>query len=246
MQALERPSFDTEASKRIYQYVERHGPTEPARIRDAVPVPPGPFDVQVDRLKAKGYLTEEAGTLRLALSVGDGDTYTDTGTTYTIRPAGETDVDDLVALIREVTAAEPYVRANRVAASIRYEDTINRHNTVESRVCFVAAADSTLVGWTHIVLPQVDALQDTARQTVGVRPTARGQGIGSRLLERGLDWAVENGYRKVYNSIPATNEEARRFLENRGWHVEAVRDDHYTIEGNLVDEVMLAYTVPEA
>jgi len=74
MQALERPSFDTEASKRIYQYVERHGPTAPARIRDAVPVPPAPFQVQVDRLKAKGYLTEEAGTLRLALSVGDEDT----------------------------------------------------------------------------------------------------------------------------------------------------------------------------
>lgn len=26
---------------------------------------------------------------------------------------------------------------------------------------------------------------------------------------------------------------------------EAVRDDHYTIDDELVDEVMLAYTVPE-
>lgn len=244
MQALERPSFDTEASKRIYQYVERHGPTEPDRIRDAVPVPPDQFHVQVDRLKANGYLKEQAGALRLALSVGDEDTYTANGTTYTIRPARQADVDSLVDTIRAATAADPYVGAERVAEHFRYDDTVTRHNTVESRVCFVAAGAPGLVGWTHLDLPQVEHLQGTARQTVGVRPAYRGQGIGSHLLEQGLDWAAEHGYRKVYNSVPATNEEARAFLEARGWHVEAVRDEHYTIDDDLVDEVMMAYTVP--
>lgn len=246
MQALERPSFETEASKRIYQHVERHGPTEPDRIRDAVPVQPDQFRVQVDRLKAKGYLESDAGTLRLAISVGGEATYSTRETSYTIRPARQGDVDDLVDSIEAVTAADPYVRAEHVAEHLRYDDTVTRHNTVESRVCFVAAAQDVLVGWTHLELPHVPALRDTARQTVGVRPTARGRGIGSQLLDTGVDWAATNGYRKVYNSIPATNENARAFLEARGWEVEAVRDDHYTIDGTLVDEVMMAYTPAES
>lgn len=242
MQALERPSFETEASKRIYQHVERHGPTEPDRIRDAVPVPPDQFRVQVERLKANGYLEAEAGTLRLGISVGEEATYTSEDTSYTIRPARQADVEDLVELLQAVTDADPYVRAEHVAEHLRYDETVTRHNTVESRVCFVAAGEADLVGWTHLELPHVPALRDTARQTVGVRPSARGRGIGSQLLDQGVDWAARNGYRKVYNSIPATNRNARAFLEAHGWAVEAIRDDHYTIDGRLVDEVMMAYT----
>ena len=79
-------------------------------------------------------------------------------------------------------------------------------------------------------------------ETVGVREAYRGRGIGSRLLRRGLDWAEANGYRKVYNSVPTTNDEALDFLENRGWETEGIRKDHYTIGDRYVDEVMLAYT----
>jgi ribosomal protein S18 acetylase RimI-like enzyme len=49
----------------------------------------------------------------------------------------------------------------------------------------------------------------------------------------------------VYNSLPATNEDAVAFLESHGWTVEAVREDHYEIDGDLVDEVMLARRLDE-
>jgi ribosomal protein S18 acetylase RimI-like enzyme len=78
--------------------------------------------------------------------------------------------------------------------------------------------------------------------TVGVREAYRQQGVGSQLLGRGLDWAEANGYQKVYNSVPMTNDEALSFLEAHGWETEGIRRDHYTIEDELVDEVMMAYT----
>ncbi|MFU8868139.1 GNAT family N-acetyltransferase, partial [Natronococcus sp.] len=68
----------------------------------------------------------------------------------------------------------------------------------------------------------------------------RGHGLGGHLLERGLEWAASQGYERVYQSIPSTNEAAVEFLEGHGWEVEAVREGHYKIDGEYVDEVMMA------
>jgi ribosomal protein S18 acetylase RimI-like enzyme len=71
----------------------------------------------------------------------------------------------------------------------------------------------------------------------------QGYGIGSALLERGLSWAGANGYEKLYNSIPATNNDALSFLESKGFETEAVREDHYKIDDAYIDEVMMAIVV---
>ncbi|MFB6269862.1 MAG: N-acetyltransferase family protein, partial [Halobacterium sp.] len=47
------------------------------------------------------------------------------------------------------------------------------------------------------------------------------------------------GYEKIYNSVPASNEDAIAFLEEHGWAVEARRSDHYKLGDEYVDEVML-------
>lgn len=259
MQAIERPAFETEASKHIYEYVERHGTAARHTVREVVALPPDQFREQLDRLKSKGYLDERGSTLRLGFDVGAVEEYTTGDVTYTIRPGRHADFDDLVDAIRDVTEDDAYAIAESVAEQLLYEETVTRHNTVESRMFFVATVDEgesqngsegsggsstrdDVVGWTHLDLPQVEKLRDTARQTVGVRETHRGHGIGSHLLKRGLDWAEANGYRKMYNSVPATNEDALAFLEAHDWNTEAIRKDHYTIDDQVVDEVMMAYT----
>lgn len=241
MQASERPTFDSETSKRIYEYVERHGTAKRNMLLDIVSVPAEEFRTHLEDLKSKGYLDDEGGTLSLALEVGAIEEFeTDTGTVV-VRPARQSDFEGVVDTIRDVTAEETYVVAESIAEQLLYEETITRHNTVKSRVFFVAAVDQDVVGWTHLDLPQLSKVQETAQQTVGVREAYRGSGIGSRLLQRGLEWAEANGYRKLYNSIPVTNEQAIEFLDSHGWETEAIRRDHYTIDDEFVDEVMMAY-----
>ncbi|AXR78401.1 GNAT family N-acetyltransferase [Natrarchaeobaculum sulfurireducens] len=241
MRAPDRPTFDDETSKEIYQYVERHGTAARHRVRDAASVSAERFQEHLDDLKTKGYLEEDGGTIRVPLDAGSIEEYTTDDLTYTVRPARHTDFEAVVDAIRDVTATETYVVAETVAEQLLYDDTISRHTTVESRMFFVATVDAEVVGWTHLDLPHVEKLRDTAQLTVGVRPDYRGQGIGTRLLSRGLDWAEANGYRKVYNSVPATNDVALAFLGEHGWNTEGIRKNHYTIDDELVDEVMMAY-----
>ena len=242
MKPLERPTFRTDASKQIYQYVERHGTAARHQTRSAVGLSSEEFEDELEWLIMKGYLEDEGGTLRIGLNAGSVEEHVGADLTYTIRPARQEDFEGLIDTIRDVTAEDTYVVAESIADRLLYEDTVQRHNTVESRVFFVAAHNGDVIGWIHLDLPQSDKLQSTAQLTVGVREDFRQQGVGSQLLGRGLDWAEANGYQKVYNSVPMTNDEALSFLEDHGWETEGIRRDHYTIGDKLVDEVMMAYT----
>jgi len=242
MEVAERPTFESEVSKRIYEYVERHGTANRHIVQQTVSAPAEEFERELDRLESRGYLDDDGGTLRVALDVGAVEEYEGTDTSFTIRPAGQDDFEGLVAAIRAVTDEETYVVAESIAEQLLYEETVTRHNAVESRVFFVATVDGTVVGWTHLDLPQVSRVRETAKQTVGVVPEHRRSGIGGKLLQRGLDWAEANGFRKVYNSVPVTNAAALEFLGDHGWETEAIRRDHYTIDGEYVDEAMMAYT----
>lgn len=240
MQTMERPTFQTEASKEIYQFVERHGTAARHRVREMVSLSPETFREELSRLTEKDYIEDEGGTLRLAIEVGSVERHSTEEGTYTIRPARSKDFERLVELIRAVTETAEYVVAESVAEQLLYEDTVIRHNAVESRVFFLAMQGGDAIGWTHLDLPQVEKLQNTARVTVGVHEQDRGHGIGSQLLGRALEWARANGYQKVYNSVPAVNDEAMAFLESHGWYTEGIRRDHYTLDGEMVDEVMMA------
>lgn len=242
MKAVITPTFEMDAAKEIYEFVERHGSATRRTLRNVVPCTPREFRVYLDDLIEKGYLEETAGTIQLALDVGSGKRYESEGVSCTIRPGQPDDFESLIDTIRNVTDDKSYVVAESVAEKLLYEDTVTRHNPVQSRVFFVAATENDIVGWTHLDLPQLEQLKDSARQTVGVRDTYRGYGIGSELLQRGIDWADASDFRKVYNNIPATNEAAMDFLEEHGWDTEAIRQDHYTIDGEPVDEVMMSYT----
>ena len=242
MKPLERPAFKSDASMEIYQYVERHGTAARHKTRSAIDLSSNEFQEELDWLVTKGYLAEDGGTLRIGLNAGSVEEHLSEAFNYTIRPARQEDFEGLIETIRDVTAEDTYVVAETIAERLLFEDTVQRHNRVESRIFFVATKDGTVIGWTHLDLPQVEKLQRTAQLTVGVREEFRSHGVGSQLLERALDWAEANGYQKVYNSVPMTNDGAIAFLENNGWDTEGVRKDHYTIDDESVDEVMMAYS----
>ena len=142
--------------------------------------------------------------------------------------------------MHDALADKTYIVGENVAETIEHENVLLRHNEVQSRNVFVATVGGKVVGWVHLDHPEMDALDHTAELTVGVVGDYRGKGIGDHLLDRATRWAAENDIEKLYNSVPATNERAIGFLEDHGWETEAVREQHYRIGDDYVDEVMMA------
>ncbi len=241
MEFSEKLEFGHEDRKRIYEYVERHGTADADEVQQSLRIDPGGFRHHVAILRRDGYLSEDDDdVLTVSLETGAEEEFIDENVSFSIRPARQEDLTGIVGAIRQVAEEGTYIVAETVADEIDHQEALLRHNELESRMFFVATVNDDVVGWVHLHAPELDKLSHTAELTVGVLDEYTGHGIGSHLLERGLEWAGSNGYEKVYQSAPSTNQNAIEFLKAHGWETEAVRKDHYKIGGEYVDEVMMA------
>ncbi|MBZ6497046.1 GNAT family N-acetyltransferase [Natrinema longum] len=257
-----RHRFTHNRRRRIYEYVERNGAVEPESVRRNVLIRPETeskparsgsdlepsvtmsteeFTHHVSVLERDGYLDERNGKLRIALPMNADETTIEFDDLEAIvRPAQQEDITGIVGVIETIATGETHVVAAKLADEISRNDVLLRHNESEDRVFFVATVDDDTVGWLHVEGMRFPNLAHTAELTVGVLERYRGNGLGSTLMDRGLEWARSQDYRKIHQRLPATNERAISFLEDQGWTVESTRDGHYHIDGDLVDEVQLA------
>lgn len=236
------PAFETEDRKRLYAYIREHGPVSHQELYESeiTSIEPDRYRQLVAILKRDGYLKERNGRLHVAFEPGESQEHATPDFDFTVRPARQEDLSGIVGIMQQVTERGSYIVAESIAEQIDYDDILIQNTEIESRMFFVAVANDEVVGWVHLEASELEKLHHTAELTMGVLEEYRGHGIGSRLLSRGTRWAEDNGYVKVYQSIPATNASAIRFLEEAGWETEAVREDHYLIDGEFVEEVMMA------
>jgi ribosomal protein S18 acetylase RimI-like enzyme len=241
---LRRPlEFDHDDRKAIYEFVEEHGEVAPDEAQsECLPHDPGGFRHHVAILRRNGYLERtDDGQLRVAVDSDEAaEEFDRDELSFRVRPARQADLTGIVGAMRQVVEDGSYIVAETVAQEVDHDQALLRHNELEERMFFVATVDDEVVGWVHLRSPELSKLAHTAELTVGVLEEYRDHGIGSHLLQRGLEWAASRGFEKVYQSIPSTNEEAIAFLQDHGWEVEAVREGHYVIDGEYVDETMLA------
>jgi ribosomal protein S18 acetylase RimI-like enzyme len=90
----------------------------------------------------------------------------------------------------------------------------------------VAEADGQVVGatWTRIV-PAFGHIDDTTPElAISMLPEWRGQGVGSRIMERLFGILAESGYRRTSLSVQKDNP-AVRFYRRLGYVVTAERPD---------------------
>lgn len=240
MEITESLNFEHKDRKDLYDYIESHGTVREDEARRALNLDPAALGHHLTVLRRDGYIRKVGDKVQVAYEEEDAETYEADGHTVTIRAAQEVDLDRLVDAIHEVADEGTYIEAETVADVIDHEEVVMRHNEIHSRMFFVATIEDDVVGWVHLDLPEAEKLSHTAVLTVGLRSKFRGHGIGGKLLERGIEWARSHRFEKLYNSVPSTNEQAISFLEDHGWETEAVREDHYKIGGDYVDEVMMA------
>jgi ribosomal protein S18 acetylase RimI-like enzyme len=240
MEFVEKPQFDHQNRREIYNYVERNGATRPEQVRRALNLDSRAFGHHLAILRRDSILKKVDGRLRLAFDAGVEEEYESGDIAFTIRQAREEDLTGLVGAIRSSLGGGEYVRAESVADIVDREGVLLRHNQIGSRIFFVATVGEDVVGWVHLKHRDLRKLDHTVEFTLGVLEEYQQEGIGSHLLERGIEWAGSQGFEKLYNSVPSSNERAIAFLESRGFHVEAIREDHYKLDGTHLDEVMMA------
>ena len=136
---------------------------------------------------------------------------------YIIRPARETDMDQVHQLICELAVYEKEPQAVEIKVADLKADGFGKNPKFK---CFVACKNEEVLGmalcyprystWKGLVIHLEDLI---------VTAEARGKGLGGRLLTRVVRYAREQGARRVSWEVLDWNEPAIEFYKARGARV---------------------------
>ena len=110
-------------------------------------------------------------------------------------------------------------------------DFITAYNPARER-CWIAEMNGQVVGSVFVV--QADDTTAKLRLLL-VEPTARGLGLGSRLVEECIRFARRAGYQKLMLWTNSVLVEARRIYEKAGFALVAA-EEHHSFGHDLVGE----------
>lgn len=129
-----------------------------------------------------------------------------------LRVAGPDDLELFAALEAEVFAEDPWT-PYMIAEEL---------SSPSSRYWIATDESGDVVGYGGVKVggDQADVM------TIGVRPHARGQGIGATILGELLAWSREAGAREIFLDVRPSNEGAIGLYESRGF-VEIGRRPRY-------------------
>lgn len=92
---------------------------------------------------------------------------------------------------------------------------------------------------------QLPAHQKIWSIDVGVHPSAQGKGVGTALLAAIKPLAAERGIHKLSLRVLATNPNALKLYQKSGFEIEGHLKDEFWIDGHFVDDLFMAYFIPE-
>lgn len=107
----------------------------------------------------------------------------------------------------------------------------------------VADADGRVVGYVilHQSIPLASHSHVLEIHGLAVDPSHQGHGVGHQLLEQAKQEAQHRGARKLSLRVLSPNTSARRLYESCGFAVEGVLKAEFVLQGQLVDDVLMAW-----
>jgi ribosomal protein S18 acetylase RimI-like enzyme len=110
----------------------------------------------------------------------------------------------------------------------------------------VAVVDGSVAGYVslHQPIPLPSHQHVLEINGLAVDPSRQGTGIGRRLVEEARREAANRGATKLTLRVLGPNEGARRIYEACGFTVEGVLKGEFLLDGNLVDDLLMACQLP--
>lgn len=114
--------------------------------------------------------------------------------------------------------------------------------TTRPEEVLVAEVDGAVVGFVKLrpVTPLPSHAHVLQIQGLGVDPAYQGRGVGRALLDAAADEARARNARKLSLRVLGRNTTARRLYERAGYRVEGVLAEEFLLDGEYVDDVLMA------
>ena len=161
-----------------------------------------------------------------------------------IRPARHSDQDALIALERAAWTPQSGFPSVIQASSLPGARFFSEHNPPQ--IHLVAEIDGAVIGYIRLKPPTT--LLENAHvlhvSGIAVHPGARRRGVAAALLSAAEPFARNCGAVKISLRVLGSNGPAMALYERLGYVREGVLHGEFIINGQYVDDVMMAKPVP--
>lgn len=116
----------------------------------------------------------------------------------------------------------------------------------EEQELLVGEIDDEVVGYLKLTAPTPLASNAHVRQIIGlaVRPDHQRRGVARALLLAAMDRARSAGWTKLSLRVLAPNVQAQHLYRACGFEVEGVLRGEFRIDGETIDDVLVAWYAP--
>ncbi len=167
-----------------------------------------------------------------------------------IRPARPADAPAVIAAVDAVCAERVYLLTEQYSSTPQWEAIL--HQSEEAQQCqktppgllLLPLVGDQIIGWCRVFPGTAPKTRHAADIGIGLLPPYREQGIGTRLLERAIDWAKAQGFAKLTADCFSTNLRARALFRKLDFIETGVRYRQFKIDDDYVDEILLERFLP--
>lgn len=132
---------------------------------------------------------------------------------------------------------EPSERDKYYEKHVKEFETFSRS---DNRTILLAIERNSIVGYILIVQGTLNRNQHIAYLAMGVLKKYQAQGIGTKLLQSGKEWAKKRGVIRLELTVMQQNLPAIRLYTKSGFVCEGVRKKSLKVNDQWVDELYMA------
>jgi len=159
-----------------------------------------------------------------------------------IREADVKDAEGIINVINSVGSEKVYIFTESFPHDVKWEEKYIQEHVKEKKDFLLAVAEvkGKMVGVCDVHSGSTPKDRHVAGLGMSVIKDWRGIGIGTAMMIYITDWAKNRGMEKLYLSVFSTNQRAINLYKKFNFQVEGRRKKQYKIEGNYVDEIIMA------
>lgn len=159
---------------------------------------------------------------------------------WRVRPAEVGDAAALIHILTIVGREGLYIANDGPSWSVAVQEEILRRASAHGQSILVAETNGQVVGSLELVRGTLAKNRHTANLAMALLPEWRGRGGGGALLGAAHAVAAADGVQKICLSVFATNGPALALYRRFGYQEEGRRSGQFVIEGEPVDEILMA------
>jgi RimJ/RimL family protein N-acetyltransferase len=161
----------------------------------------------------------------------------------TVRPADASDAARILDLRNRILSETSFMLWEPGEFQDSVEDESKRIDRLTNRdncLMIVAEEPGRLVGFLTVYGGETRRIRHRATVALGVAREHWGKGAATAMLEYVLRWTLERKLRRIELTVRTANERAIAVYRRCGFQVEGVRRSSLLVDGQYVDEYLMA------